>query len=359
MTAKDGEDTTTANRRQRRRMLRAAVADNRAKPRDPRVRSSFSPTPGPAPARPSQRRGMVVAAVGLSMVTFAAGALMLRRDVAASATGTAATPGTAPLAPMAATARQAASGRSAAPPTFEAPAAIDRSVFPLAVRRVVVDAGHGGADHGASSSDLAEKDITFDIAMRLQKRLEAGGFEVMMTRDSDHLLSLRERVQMANANHADLFISVHVNWFDGTSVPGIETYFLGATEDPELMALAQRENRESGYALGDLRQLLDGVYADFRQDESRRLAGKVQRALYRSLLPVSPELRDRGVKTAPFVVLVATEMPAILAEVSCLSDRREAERLKRPRYRDHIAEALFEGIQAYARDINQTIEKGS
>ncbi len=355
MTAKDGEDTATANRRQRRHMLRAAVADNMAKPRDPRVRSKHARATAPASTRAAGKRGTILAGIALSLVAVTAGALMLRRE-AGPDMAPVATP--SPVAPGVA-ASSSSLPSPAVPQTFEAPAAVDRSVFPLAVRRVVVDAGHGGADHGASASDLAEKDITFDIATRLQQRLEDGGFEVLMTREGDHHLSLRERVQMANANHADLFISVHVNWFDGTSVPGIETYYLGATEDPELMALAQRENRESGYSLGDLRQLLDGVYADFRQDESRRLAGKVQRSLYRSLLPVSPELRDRGVKTAPFVVLVATEMPAILAEVSCLSDRREAERLKRPRYRDHIAEALFEGIRAYARDINQTIEKGT
>jgi N-acetylmuramoyl-L-alanine amidase len=359
MTAKDGAETPTTNRRQRRRMLRAAVADNMVKPRDPRVQPPRASTSSTLPTRLSRGRLMVATAVALGAVAFAAGALVLRREGGTVAASAQSPPVLGAEASSLADTMTATLVPAASAATFEAPAAIDRSVFPLAVRRVVVDAGHGGADDGASNRDLAEKDITFDIADRLRKRLEANDFEVLMTRESDLSLSLRERVQMANANHADLFVSVHVNWFDGQSIPGIETYYLGATEDPELMALAQRENRESGYSLGDLRQLLDGVYADFRQDESRRLAGQIQRSLYRSLLPVSPQLRDRGVKTAPFVVLVATEMPAILAEVSCLSDLQEAERLKRPRYRDHIAEALFNGIQAYARDINQTIEKGS
>jgi len=346
-------------------MVRAAVAENVA---DPVARSGAPQTRqgARALARRGRRRWLLATALVLAGGALASGALVLRREpdtaaahgaIARTGTPRTGTPRTG--TPRTGTPRTGTPRIGASAPRFHRPVGVDRSLFPLAVHRVVVDAGHGGADFGASGSGLAEKNLTLDIAKRLRARLEAGGFHATMTRGNDRRLSLRERVQHANQAHADLFISVHINWFDLPAIRGVETYYLGATEDPELMALAQRENRESGYALGDLRQLLDGVYADLRQDESRRLASRVQRSLYRSLLPVSPELRDRGVKTAPFVVLVATEMPAILAEVSCLSNAHEAERLARPRYRDHIADALYAGIESYARDVNQTVEKGS
>ncbi len=248
-------------------------------------------------------------------------------------------------------------------PVFAQPRRLPTDVLPLEVRHVVIDPGHGGDDRGTATGDrlgdLAEKDITLDIANRLEPLLRAAGFEVTLTRRSDRTLTLRERAELANRLTADLFVSIHVNWFGARSVRGVETYYLGTTEDPDLNAFARRENRDSGYALADMRSLLEGIYADVRQDESHRLATQIQQSLHRSLLPTTPELRDRGVKTAPFVVLVATEMPAILAEVSCLSNQAEAERLARPRYREHLATALLQGIQAYAHEVNQTEEQGS
>ena len=123
--------------------------------------------------------------------------------------------------------------------------------------------------------------------------------------------------------------------------------------------MARRENQDSGYSLADMRDLLESIYTGVRQDESRQLATGIQRSLYSSLLRQNPELKNRGVKTAPFVVLVATEMPAILAEVSCLSNQDEAQLLSRPLYREHIAEALYRGIRKYADEVNQSEAKGS
>ena len=242
---------------------------------------------------------------------------------------------------------------------FAAPKAIDSDVFPLEVRRIVVDPGHGGDDFGTTDNDLIEKEITLDIGKRLAALLRDGGYEVHMTREDDRKLVLRERADFANRLHSDLFVSIHVNWISASQVRGIETYFLGTTEDPELKELARRENRESGYSLADMKLLLEGIYTGVRRDASRQFASRVQRSLYTSLRRVNPKLKDRGVKTAPFVVLVSTEMPAILAEVSCLSNREEARLLARPLYRDHIAEALYRGIRGYADDVHQTEEKGS
>ena len=244
-------------------------------------------------------------------------------------------------------------------PVFAAPQPLDRNAIPLAVRRVVVDPGHGGADDGTTGFGFNEKAMTLDIARRLQSRLLADGFEVYLTREDDRDVSLRERAMMANELRADLFISIHINWIAERSVRGLETYFLGATDDPELNALARRENQDSGYSLADMKSLLESIYTDVRQDESRQLASRIQRSLYSSLLRQNPDLKNRGVKTAPFVVLVATEMPAILAEVSCLSNADEARLLSRPLYREHIADALSRGIRAYADEVNQSEAKGS
>jgi N-acetylmuramoyl-L-alanine amidase len=242
---------------------------------------------------------------------------------------------------------------------FPAPRPIDARVFPVEVRRVVVDPGHGGEDHGTVGGELAEKNLTLDIARRLRDELEEDSFEVFLTRDDDRKLSLRERAELANRKSADLFLSIHINWLTTRQVRGIETYYLGPTEDPELTALARRENRQSGYTLAEMRPILESIYTDFLQGESHRFASRVQRSLFTSLLKANPELENRGVKTAPFVVLVSTEMPAILAEVSCLSNREEEELLSRPLYRQHIAEALARGVRGYADEVNQTEEKES
>lgn len=226
----------------------------------------------------------------------------------------------------------------------------DSTVFPLSVHRVVLDAGHGGTDPGASAASLlSEKDVTLDIERRLHALLTKNGFEVITTRSDDRLIPLRERARLANTSDSDIFVSIHVNSVRNPTSYGVETYYLGTTSDPSLTRLAADENRASGYSLADMRKLLDGVYADARRDESHRLAETVQQKLYDGLREADPGLKNWGVKRAPFIVLVATEMPAILAEVGCLSNDAEAEKLKQPEYRQRIAESLLSGIQGYAK----------
>jgi N-acetylmuramoyl-L-alanine amidase len=225
---------------------------------------------------------------------------------------------------------------------------IDPAVFPLGIERVVLDPGHGGRSTGAAIGTAAEKDLTLDIALRLRELLTEAGFEVAMTREDDRAVSLEERAGFANRAGADLFVSIHVNWIENRAVRGVETYYLGSTDDPFVSRLAAAENVESGYSQADLRELLASVYAGLRGDASRRAAAEIQRALLRSLRSVNPAIADRGVKTAPFLVLAETEMPAVLAEVSCLSNHEEAELLGRPLYRQYIAEALAAGIVRFA-----------
>ncbi len=265
--------------------------------------------------------------------------------------------GGSPVAPDAAAAaagggRPAAVRPAAGPPERRAAAdlaPVDPAVFPLAVGKVVLDPGHGGVNGGTYiPSGLVEKDLTLDIGRRLRDLLTAAGYEVRMTRDDDRDVSLEERARFANREQADLFVSIHVNWIENRAVRGVETYYLGTTDDPFLTRLAAEENRGSGYAVADLRDLLEELYAGFRQTSSADAAAAVQRSLLRSLRTVNPAVDDRGVKTAPFLVLMKTDMPAVLAEVSCLSNRKEAELLARPLYRQYIAEALASGIESYA-----------
>ena len=237
---------------------------------------------------------------------------------------------------------------------------VKAAAFPLAVKRVVLDAGHGGKDAGATAVAVQEKDITLDIGDRLRALLEARGFEVVITRNTDSTVPLRERARLANESRGDIFVSIHVNAIvKYTASYGVETYYLGPTNDPSLTKLAAEENSVSGYSLADLRRLLDGVYADARREESAELAHAVQKHLYGRLSSHELGLENWGVKRAPFLVLVATEMPAILAEVGCLSNRKEAAMLARPDYRQKIAEALFDGIHAYASANDAPQKKGT
>ncbi len=237
--------------------------------------------------------------------------------------------------------------------------AIDPAVIPLAVHRIVVDPGHGGIDSGTKLDDwgIYESDLTWDIATRLQVLLTRAGSQVIMTRNGDEKVSVQARAEIANQSRADLFISIHVNWLPNREARGFETYSAGATVDPFLRELAAAENLDSGFSVADTRRLLDGIYLGVRQQESQRLAEWVGQALYGTLKTSNPEIIDRGVRQAPFAVLVATDMPAILAEVACLSNGREARLLALPKYRQSIAEALFTGIQGYALEVSAA-EKG-
>jgi N-acetylmuramoyl-L-alanine amidase len=142
------------------------------------------------------------------------------------------------------------------------------------------------------------------------------------------------------------------------SIRPLETFYVGATNDPQVLQLAKLENRQSGYSLSEYRQLLEKVYLDVRRDESRALAKAVDAELYRSLKPLNPTLDDRGVKMAPFAVLVGTEMPAVLAEVSSLSNAEDDKLLRDERYREKIAVSLFEGIRIYAKNLNSSGKRG-
>ena len=196
------------------------------------------------------------------------------------------------------------------------------------------------------------------MALRLRRLLENGPFEVLLTRESDRRLSLDQRVAFANEHKADLFLSIHVNWMEPHTVRALETYYVGPTDDPATLKLASRENKDSAYALSDYKQILEKIYVDARRDESRVFAKTIQSRLFRSLKPKNPLLQNRGVKTAPFVVLIGTQMPAVLVEISSLSNEGDVELLTKMDYRENIALALLEGIRGYANGFKAFDGKG-
>ena len=239
------------------------------------------------------------------------------------------------------------------------PADVNLSVLPLAVKRIVIDAGHGGDQPGAiSNTGLAEKDVTLDIALRLRKLMKQSRFEVLLTREGDQTVTLADRVAFANSKKADLFVSIHINWMQPRSIRPLETYYVGPSNDPQVLQLASMENRQSGYTLSEYRELLEKVYLDVRRNESQALAKTVDAELYKSLKSLNPKLNDRGAKQAPFAVLVGTQMPAVLAEVSSLSNAEDDKLLRDEQYKQKIAVSLFEGISTYAKNISSSGKRG-
>jgi N-acetylmuramoyl-L-alanine amidase len=229
------------------------------------------------------------------------------------------------------------------------PQLMDLQALALPVRRVVIDPGHGGDDPGAvTSQGLTEKELALDIGLRLRDLLVTASFDVRMTREDDKTVPLVQRVVFANREEGDLFLSIHVNWVEPRRTRVVETYYLGPTEDSATLQLTGLENQHSGYSLTDFRRLLEKVYSDVKRGESHKLAESVQGALIHALQEVNPTLKNQSAKTAPFVVLVGANMPAILTEVACLSNQEDVQLLANSEYRQKIAQALFAGVRAYS-----------
>lgn len=222
----------------------------------------------------------------------------------------------------------------------------------VALGRVVIDAGHGGHDPGAvGPGGLWEKDIVLDIAIRLKRLLDEQGIEAHLTRQDDTYLSLEERTVIANRKKADLFVSVHANANKNTAAKGIETYLLNWTDDEEAMKVAARENKITLRRMKESRSELDMILASLelqnKRDESLRLAHNVQRSMVSAVSEKYGGISDLGVKQALFYVLVGAEMPSVLAEVSFITNRQDALRLKSASYRQHLAAGMAAGVRAY------------
>ncbi len=222
----------------------------------------------------------------------------------------------------------------------------------LKIGRIVVDAGHGGHDTGTiAPNGLLEKDLVLDVALRLGKLLEARmGAEVVYTRDDDSFIPLETRTAIANQNEADLFISIHANSSSDSSARGIETYYLNFTTSADALEVAARENAVSEKSIHELQDLVKKIALKDKIEESREFAVDVQQALYNGL--ANRGLRNRGVKKAPFIVLIGANMPSILAEISFVSNPADAKRLKTPEYRQKIAESLYRGTAKYVSGLS-------
>jgi N-acetylmuramoyl-L-alanine amidase len=224
----------------------------------------------------------------------------------------------------------------------------------LRVSRIVIDPGHGGHDPGARGSGVSEASVVLDIAFRLEKLLlEEPGVEVVLTRRSDEFVPLEERTAIANREGADLFLSIHANASSVAQAAGIETYFLEFASNARDASVAARENAASGQPMSALPDFVKAIALNNKVDESRDFATHVQRALVQKLRGSNRSVRDLGVKQAPFVVLIGASMPSVLAEVSFVTNQREARLLQGQSYRQRIAEALFTAVQKYQASLTR------
>jgi N-acetylmuramoyl-L-alanine amidase len=224
----------------------------------------------------------------------------------------------------------------------------------LKIGKIVVDAGHGGHDTGTiGPNGLEEKDLVLDVALKLGKLLENKlGAEVVYTRDDDTFIPLETRTAIANKEQADLFISIHANSSDDPTARGVETYYLNFTSRADALEVAARENAVSEQSIHELQDLVKKIALKEKIGESREFATDVQRSLYAGLSAKSPSLRNRGVKKAPFVVLIGANMPSILAEISFVSNPDDAKKLKIGDYRQRIADSLYKGVAKYVNSLS-------
>ncbi len=224
----------------------------------------------------------------------------------------------------------------------------------LKVGRIVIDAGHGGHDTGTiGPNGLLEKDLVLDVSLRLGRMLQTKmGADVIYTRDDDTFIPLETRTAIANKQQADLFVSVHANSSQDASARGVETYYLNFNPSPDALEVAARENAVSEKSVHELGDLVKKIALKEKVEESREFATDVQHSLYQGLAGKERTMKDRGVKKAPFIVLIGANMPSILAEISFVSNPADERKLQTPEYRQKIAEALYRGIARYINGLS-------
>lgn len=228
----------------------------------------------------------------------------------------------------------------------------------LGISRIIIDPGHGGRDYGAPGylKGVYEKDVVLQISRRLAKKIRQElKCQVFMTRNTDRFLTLEERTAIANTKNADLFISIHTNSHRNRRAFGIETYFLNLATDDEAIRVAAIENATSTKNISDLQNILYDLVQNAKINESSRLAGHVQGSLVNHLKRKRySRINDKGVKQAPFYVLLGAQMPAVLVETSFISNPRECKRLINPKYQQRLCEAIVRAIKQYIQETNPT-----
>ena len=224
----------------------------------------------------------------------------------------------------------------------------------LKLERVVLDPGHGGHDSGTRGpSGLLEKDLVLDVSKRLGALIaERMGSEVIFTRDDDTFIPLEERTRIANRHKADLFLSIHANSSLVKTASGIETYYLNFTTSQSALEVAARENASSERSIYDLQDLLQKIALKDKLEESREFAARIQTSLSTLSARTNNKSKDRGVRKAPFIVLIGASMPSVLAEIGFVSNPHDESLMRKAEYRQKIAEALYKGISRYASGLS-------
>jgi N-acetylmuramoyl-L-alanine amidase len=225
----------------------------------------------------------------------------------------------------------------------------------LKINRIVIDAGHGGHDTGTiGPHGLMEKDLCLDVALKLGKEIEENlpGAEVIYTRKDDTFVPLEQRTAIANEAKADLFISVHANSSHDSAARGIETYYLNFATSEESMEVASRENALAQESLHDLQDIIKKIARNEKVEESKELANDIQDSLTHRLQLVNQNERNRGVKKAPFVVLIGANMPSVLSEISFISNPSDERLLRKTDQRQRVADGLYRGIASYLESLN-------
>ncbi len=230
----------------------------------------------------------------------------------------------------------------------------------LSVRRIVIDPGHGGKDPGSYiSGGIEEKDVVLSLAKVVADKIHREvGCEVYLTRAEDVFLPLERRTAIANMKKADLFISLHINAHRDSAIHGLETYFLNVTTDESAVTVAARENATSEHNISDLQKILNDLLLNTKIHESSRLAHQVQKGMLHQVGSRFNQIRDLGVKQAPFYVLIGAEMPAILVETGFITNPRERKRLLTRTYQETLADGIAEGIKRYIRGIEEVYQGG-
>ncbi len=224
-------------------------------------------------------------------------------------------------------------------------------VAPAGIRKVVLDPGHGGKDPGAMGpGGLAEKDIVLSVAQQLAAKLKKEmGIEVVLTRNDDSYVSLEDRTAIANAEEADIFISLHMNASPNPASRGLETYYLDNTNDEAAIRLAARENGMSRQQISDLQFILSDLTQNMKLEDSITLAHRLHGSLVDGMSHKITDVRDLGVKKALFYVLVGARMPSVLVELFFITNRIEARAMRQTKYQEAVVNALFDGIQKYSQ----------
>src|SRR6266852_4720265 len=243
---------------------------------------------------------------------------------------------------------------SAPQPTRDGQSTLTRALG-LKIGRIVIDAGHGGHDTGTiGPTGLMEKDLCLDVALRLGKIIQQKlpGADIVYTRSDDTFIPLEERTHIANEAKADLFISIHANSSPDHAARGVETYYLNLKGSAEAMEVAARENSASLENIHELQDMVKKIARTEKIDESKELAGDIQDSLSKRIQRTAKPVRNRGVRQAPFVVLIGADMPSILTEISFLSNSADEQLLKKPEHRQRVAEGLYQGVADYLKSLN-------